>query len=467
MQCELLHILPSFVKHQASCMQRQSVKEIELGPVCTQLIRMVEAVHKTKHILLDVKPDNLMIDYKFVLPTSSTSKTNIVTTKDLAKSIRLVDFGLLKSIGGTTGTHMENVPTSEVQGTPLYASLHVHALQTPSRRDDVYAILFVIGEIILNVHGIVNGKPAPYGAGTKSASYFPWSQGTSDAIIGKVKTEQMKSIKSKYFASMPNQTIAEVLFSAHQRVHYNTKFAQLPDYDSLCDMLHSIKIPIPVSFTTTTTSSSTSASKKRTSMDQSTVPLVPLASVNSNVRRSTRGIASEDVTATRPSKFSKVASVEQMDISSDSDDVTMYDAEQGDPDDETSPFAVKTAPRRPAPPNPFLTLKVTSPQSMKDMKYVLEEGISDSFTIGSGELPGKHKSRWIYFDPAMEIEPKHASIRLVVLKCGTLMIEVQDFKSTSGTFVSNKRIPSGKKQMVFCGHSIRMGKIEFLVMDKM
>lgn len=452
MKCELLNILPSFVEHQVSSAQRQSGKEIALGPVCTQLIRMVEAVHKTKHILLDVKPDNLMIDYKFTLPVINKSKTNMITTDNLAKSMRLVDFGLLKPIGGVTGTHMENAPTSEVQGTPLYASLHVHNLQTPSRRDDLYGMLYVIGEVVLNINGILYNKPAPYGAGTKAASYFPWSQCTSDVAIGQVKVAEMASIKSHYFASMPNQSIAETLFCAHQQVH-DTEFAQVPDYNSLCELLNTIKIPIPV-VTTATTPSTTSESKKR----------------NSRLLRSTCDIASEDVTTSRPtsrpSKMSKVASLEQMDISSDSDDVTMHDAVQGDPENESD--VVIPAHHRRATTNPFLILKVTSPQSMKDTKYVLEQGISDSFTIGSGELPGKSQSGWLFFDPVIhQIEPKHASVRLVVQKRGTLMIEVHDFKSTTGTFVSNKRIPSGKKQMVFCNHSIRMGNIEFIVVDKM
>lgn len=441
MQCELLNIIPSFVEHQVSSAQRQSGKEIALGPICTQLIRMVEAVHKTKHILLDVKPDNLMIDYKLTLPVLNKSKTNMIRTEDLAKSMRLVDFGLLKPIGGVTGTHMENAPTSEVQGTPLYASLHVHNLQTPSRRDDLYAMLYVIGEVVLIINGKLYNKPAPYGAGTKSVSYFPWSQCTSDVAIGQVKMAEMTSIKSHYFASMPNHSIAEALFCAHQQVH-DTEFAQVPDYNSLCELLNTIKIPIPV-VTTATTPSTTSESKKRE-----------------------RGIASEDVNTSRPSKMSTVASLEQMEISSDLDDVTMHDAMQSDPENESD--VVIPAHHRHEPTNPFLILKVTSPQSMKDTKYVLEQGISDSFTIGSGELPGKNKSGWLYFDPVIhQIEPKHASVRLVVQKRGTLMIEVHDCKSTTGTFVSNKRVPSGKKQMVFCNHSIRMGNVEFIVMDKM
>jgi serine/threonine protein kinase len=242
MKCKLLNVLPSFVKTVRA-------SEILLGPIFTRLINIVEAMHTKKLIMVDVNPDNLMIDSNYELPTVVQSKTTI-TTKLIAQSIRLVDFELVKSIAGTTGVHIEDIPTSMVQGTPLYASLHVHNLHTPSRRDDVYAMLYVIGEIILFINGLICNKSAPYGMATDSPSYFPWSQETDIESMGKVKMEQMKTIESDYFASMPNNKIAKVLFSIHKQVH-DTTFDQAPDYDTIRTLLATIKILIPATFNAT------------------------------------------------------------------------------------------------------------------------------------------------------------------------------------------------------------------------
>ena len=86
MQCELSEMLPSFVEQYRA--SHPAMTEIAFGPVCTQLIRIVEAIHQSKHILLDVKPDNLMV----TPPIAAQSKAKI-STADLAKSIRLVDLG--------------------------------------------------------------------------------------------------------------------------------------------------------------------------------------------------------------------------------------------------------------------------------------------------------------------------------------------------------------------------------------
>jgi hypothetical protein len=115
--------------------------------------------------------------------------------------------------------------------------------------------------------------------------------------------------------------------------------------------------------------------------------------------------------------------------------------------------------------NPCLVLKVTSPASIQGKTYVLEQSVSDKLTIGSGEPSNKETSRWIRFTATIhQIEAKHASVSLVVARsCGTLMVQVHDLNSSTGTYVRGKRIPKGEKEMAFCNHSIRMGNVTFLV----
>jgi serine/threonine protein kinase len=624
MQCELLHILPPFLETYRGMPTK--TKEIDFGPVAVQLINIVEQIHLTKNILLDVKPDNLMVNYNFILPTTTKSKNSINTTEALAQSIRLVDFGLLKHIVGTDGKHMENVDTKDVQGTPLYASLHVHESHMPSRRDDMYAMLFVIGDVILHANGVLNNTNAPYGTGTKLASYFPWSQEGNDKAIGDLKAEQMKTIKSSYFTSMPTKKIAESLFAAHNQMH-NTTFKQVPDYNSIRTLLNKIKIPV-----STSTISATYATNKRSNNQQSKDVVVE---TSSSLRRSARHTNHDQVFEPPPSKMKKanspLAFVEE--ILSDSD-VTMHDAEQGYDEDsdvemididhgnckpaavvaapktlqvsrlqftieggenntmnktvildessiivigssstkstielpnlsqthvrltlsksipnaikveplgkqsvvqvnrtniplsgtvafigqvisfgpysirkiqryqnqvsnETLPAAKSTSAKRSdhqrktcanmnveqkspiaskvqqpihqKPTAPHLVLKVTKPASLNGTSYVLERGVSDTIIFGSGSNSNEARNnqhQWISLDQSTsQMDAKHASVTLMVHKDGTKMVEVQDFKGSSGTYVSNKCIPTGKKQMVFGNQTIRMGNVEFVVVD--
>jgi serine/threonine protein kinase len=628
MQGELLNMLPSLLPSLRAA--NITLKHIDFGPVAVQLINIVEAIHQTKHILLDVKPENLMVNYKLEIPKTK-SKTKTITTEGLAQSIRLVDFGLIKSIVGTNGKHVENVDTSEVQGTPLYCSLHVHNFQTPSRRDDVYAMLLVLGVVILQADGILNHKNPPYGTGTNMASYLPWSQEGNDDAIGKVKTEQMKTIKSSYFTSMPTKDISEALFNALTQIN-NTNFAQVPDYNSVRTLLSKVMIPLSVSSATTA-----HVNHKRSIHERSDHVTVE---ASSSLRRSTRRTNQDQVFEPSPAKLNKAntgtgtgnAQYTIVDVLSDSD-VSMYDAQQGDDEDfdvemtdcdpgNHKPAAVATTsltsakgpalkfnigggegsklnqsvvldesnsivigssstkatvelpslspihvrltlsksipnaiqvqplgklslvqvngmkvpasgtvafigqvisfgpytirniqphvvneyipppsnivsakrtdrqrntmaniqveqttsfvsdeqqPSHTKPTAPYLTLKVTKPSLLKATTYVLEQGVCDKYMIGSGPSQidaNNEKQKSINIDQSIsQMDAKHATVALIVRKDGTKMIEVHDLKSSSGTFISNKLIPSGKKQMAFSNQTIRMGNVEFVVVN--
>jgi serine/threonine protein kinase len=330
MQCELLHILPSFMEQYRTTTKATKTKQIDLAPVCTRLVDIVEEIHKTGHTLIDVKPDNLMIA-SLVIPTASSK--NKITVEELAQSIRLIDFGLIKVIAGTAAAqHKENVPTSQVQGTPLYASLHSHTLQTPSRRDDVYAMLYVIGEIILQANAILHHKAAPYGSGTKSASFFPWSQERDDQSLGKLKKEQMTSILSEYFTAMPSEAIKTALFNAHQQIH-GTEFAQAPNYDAIRVMLRNVLLQIPLLVSSKVEAA---VAKKRTSKVQSTaIPSAEAAfPLRQSARRAPQGIAA--VASTRPSKLMKTAPAIHTEEHVYDSDVEMEDVEACCVDDDAS-----------------------------------------------------------------------------------------------------------------------------------
>ena len=99
--------------------------------------------------------------------------------KTLADKIRMIDFGLVqnyKSIGG----HRPNEGSSSLAGTPLYSSLHVHDGQTHSRRDDLEALGYIIGELLMKLVAAANHEDA-------HDVHLPWSNGTSDEHVAKLK----------------------------------------------------------------------------------------------------------------------------------------------------------------------------------------------------------------------------------------------------------------------------------------
>lgn len=208
-----------------------STKNVNLGAVCSKLLDIVEEIHKTGHIILDVKPDNLMV---------RITKNESTTPESLAASIRLVDLGLVKAYGGPHG-HKENVGVSVVQGTPLYASLNVHDLQTPSRRDDVESMIYLIGDLVLTVNGIANNILPPFGSGT-TASYLPWSQGTSDSVIGEMKKIQISDLESVYYQNMPKPAAA-VLYAAYQVVR-DCKYASTPNYETFRRIFRPLQVKL-------------------------------------------------------------------------------------------------------------------------------------------------------------------------------------------------------------------------------
>jgi serine/threonine protein kinase len=400
MQCELFDAVPALVDaHLGS-----SKKTIPFAPLAMRLIDLVEAIHKSKNILLDVKPDNLMIDLNVHLSKK-------LTTEALAKSIRLVDLGLLKSFYGTDGNHVPNLPAGDVQGTPLYASIHVHDLQTPSRRDDLYAMLLVIADLLLHIHGKLNHKEPPYGTG-KAASYLPWSQEPSDNAIGKIKATQLSNLKSPFFASMPSTAIAKSFFAALEQVH-QTDFARPPNFDAVRKLLSTIQILFPE----TSKVAAAKYSKKRSAVDD--------VAVASPLRRSARN-TTQDALPPRKKIMPPIEDVEMEDA-----DIVMIDQ------DEENVKPPATSKR-----SGFLLIVTGGPNNNVQERIVLDNTTS-TVTIGSSA----QKASVILPD----LSPVH--VRLSFSKSIAVFVE-----PLGKSLVQVNRLNVGKTgMMAFVGQSISFG----------
>ncbi|TFK93131.1 kinase-like protein [Polyporus arcularius HHB13444] len=99
-----------------------------LAAIAYQMLDVLEHVHSRGIVHCDLSLKNIMFDF----PGPS-------------QRIYLIDFGLcLSYLDKSTGRHRPDEKMPRVRGTYLYASLNNHLHHTPSRRDDLEALAYVL-----------------------------------------------------------------------------------------------------------------------------------------------------------------------------------------------------------------------------------------------------------------------------------------------------------------------------------
>jgi serine/threonine protein kinase len=492
---ELLASVVSKSNTPAKTKANANTTVLPLGAICQKLVTIFEAIHITGHIVLDVKPDNIMVTKKGAAAKKEQSSPDQI----FAERIRLVDLGLVKRFTNAWG-HIPNDGRGELEGTPMYASLNQHELQTAARRDDMEALLYVMGDMVLNLQGLTTKSKPPYGTGTKNESFLPWSQEQSDAAIGQKKRAMVEDPKSIYYSGMPANA-ARILFAALQTVREYAYMAK-PKYDELKQLLADMSMPI-------VTNTTTPAKKGRPSAGGTVVaratptrrsPRRPAAEVEDTTSAAAKDAGAVAASpAKRAKKNTKAAAAAVPDYDSD---VVMIDIEEDDEEDDEEnvdnrkPAAkptTKASGKPKAPPRRKVAVAATAasrvPSPMEvdsDAKpkparrnapktkttaaaasatrahnfqavvkvtrgplageeYVLAEG-SERLVIGSA--PTKKGARVIVPGPK-----NIATLELTILGKGkesTVAVKVTDLKSDEPVVVNGKRIPSGKDDMAFC-----------------
>ncbi|ACI64653.1 protein kinase, partial [Thalassiosira pseudonana CCMP1335] len=171
------------------------VTKIPMGTIASAMLDCIQGIHDKGLVFVDVKSDNFIIS--------------------LSQRIRLIDFGLLESINDlSSGKHREDMhPNAPLVGTPSYTSINVMSGHTPSRRDDLEALGYVVND----------------------DNILPWSAAKSDDELLKMKLQEMdksKRSKSKFFTRLKaagTDTVMVNYFNAVQSL----KYAETPDYDAL------------------------------------------------------------------------------------------------------------------------------------------------------------------------------------------------------------------------------------------
>ncbi|KAI9323425.1 kinase-like protein [Dichotomocladium elegans] len=119
---------PSLEELLDICERQFSVKTVAM--VAKRLIRLLQVIHNAGLIYRDVKPDNFLI-----------GRPNTATANDLF----IIDFGMSKTYRDPkTGAHVSFSERGSLSGTARYMSLHAHAGEEQSRRDDMESLGYVL-----------------------------------------------------------------------------------------------------------------------------------------------------------------------------------------------------------------------------------------------------------------------------------------------------------------------------------
>ncbi|KAG2224720.1 hypothetical protein INT45_009035 [Circinella minor] len=161
--------------------------------IAKKMLRLLQRVHDLGLIYRDVKPDNFLIGYN----------------KEDNKEIYMIDFGMSKPYRDPqTGCHIPFRERGCLSGTARYMSLHAHAGEEQSRRDDLESMGYVLLYLL--------------------RGSLPW-QGVKASTEEK-KYEKIEELKHRTPIA---QLCAGVPVEFSIFLHYirKLKFDEAPDYD--------------------------------------------------------------------------------------------------------------------------------------------------------------------------------------------------------------------------------------------
>jgi serine/threonine protein kinase len=182
----------SLEKIKNKCGGQFSIKTVLLLGI--QMIQRIQEIHAKGIIHRDIKPDNFLIN-----------KTS--------NKLYIIDFGLAKKYIDNSNIHINMLENRGLVGTANYVSINVHNGITPSRRDDLESVFYVLLYFL-------NGE-------------LPWKIKSSDKQkFELIQRGKMNLINNIFFLdNVPKELITYFLYCR------NLKFDETPNYNYLKEIL--------------------------------------------------------------------------------------------------------------------------------------------------------------------------------------------------------------------------------------
>eukprot|EP00978_Attheya_sp_CCMP212_P047488 scaffold421402_cov48-Attheya_sp.AAC.4 len=447
MEAPLANVIPMLVEEQ----RKKKNASIPLGELAMRMVDCIEAVHERFLLFVDVKPEN------FMLSASAKSKSRKIG--DIVNLVRMIDFGLVESFRDVTGNKQrENMhPDAPLVGTPVYASLNIHQGHTPSRRDDLEALGYVISELLLQVISLSaadKGGSAKGGRSKKASSALPttlpWNECKSDDEILRIKLKELNGEKGgELFSNMcagGNEKAGAAMkkyFSAVRKYNYTEK----PDYEELRCILKKVQVvakstPVVAKTSAHAKDASVSTSSKRerrtTRSDSSKKDSSPISHPERNVKR---GKIMKD-----ESSDDEFHSVQEMDWEPEVED--------------------RKPPATSGSGEGILVDVIEGPHQGES--FLLEQGGRDCFVVGKKPSASRSDVKSSFrLSNESSISTSHVQLTLNVSSRGNVFsVEVRDLESSSGTLFNGKKIPKGKTRQAFIGDKIQIGNSILVLKQK-
>lgn len=458
--------------------------KIPIGPIAEQLLTCIELLHEKKQLVVDVKPENFMIAHSDCRGrTVQFADKNAKVAEQIARKVRILDLALVTPYRVADG-HRPDEGISEMVGTPLYASLNVHDSHTPSRRDDIEALFYVISELIVRIVAAANGDTKQYESNTEMPSYLPWSHGTSDEAIGEMKKKEVSNLNSEFYKRMGDKTTAKSMkeyFDLVRQINYK----EAPDYKAFRNIISNLVVSVEVQKKKAATKNSVKskvkaspakASVAATSRATSSSRAERLAKRNSNRMRTEESDSEEEDSPTKHRKTIKEEDFEDAEEPPEDMDVEILEVSDDSSDDETCYHDTQEEMDwEPVPKENHQPDKEKKKKPRVGLEIHIVEGphVGESFTLINGETDAvvigrkpkaTNKQCEVIFRLAKDpdVDSTHTRLDLKASK-QVCSVKVSDLKSKTGTMIGSKALSKGGNSQAFINDKFTIGQSTFRV----
>ena len=434
---------------------------IPFGDVPVAMFDCIRAMHDNGNLFIDVKPENFMLSAA-ESDSSNGKKRGGKQQDSLGRRVRLIDFGLVERYNDmSTCKHRLN-NKSPLVGTPTYATLNVMDGNTPSRRDDLEALGYVISELILMLAS--DGGGADRRKRGNDRVVLPWSRASSDDELKRIKERELdegKRSTSALFAGLKSAGPgADIVMGSYFSSVRGLAYAETPDYDSIRGDLMKLVVTREGSKATTKKTPPRRTGGRRKHVDDESDDSVEVVDENILNRRSSGKIQKVSVgKESVAGRTTKGASKASREIGTQTDEMG------GDGDDSMDWEALET------------TTAISKSNGTSDNDATLKGVLKLCVT------EGPHAGREISFggdhlgtvcvgtDPASRAmkdaikfaisnDKSAATVHAkfaINSKSNVHSVRITDMASSSSTFVNGIVLPNGKSRQAFVGDKIKIG----------